>query len=94
MTPNCFPSLRQEAWIYAFKKYDSVSSSAAVERVFSVGSDVLLPKGASLIAGNFERFVLLLWENEQMPPPVFAPSEIKSCLNFYFHESLGLGVSL
>ena len=42
VTPNRFPSLHREAWTYAFKKYNSaVSSSAAVERVFSVGSGVL-----------------------------------------------------
>ena len=28
-----------------------------------------------------------------MSSPVFVPSEIKSCLNFYLHESIGLGVS-
>ena len=28
-----------------------------------------------------------------MSLPVFVPSEIKSSLNFYLHENLGLGVS-
>ena len=60
MTPNRFPLLHGEAWMYAFKKYNTVSSSAAEERVFFVGSDVLLQQRASLTAENFERFVLLL----------------------------------
>ena len=77
VTPHCFPFLHREAWIYAFEKYNTVSSSAAVERVFAVGSDILRPKRASPTAENLERFVLLLRENEKMSPPVFVPSEIK-----------------
>ena len=68
VTPNCFSSLYREASIHVFKKCNNtVSSSAAVKRVFSVGSNVLPSKRASLTAENFERFVLLQ-ENEKCLP--------------------------
>ena len=68
VTPNCFPTLHRETWIHVFKKYNTaVPSSAAVERVFPVGSDVLRPKRASLTAEYFEGFVLLR-ENEKCVP--------------------------
>ena len=68
MTPTCFPCLHREAWIHVFKKYNTtVPRSTAVERVFSVGSDILRPKRASLTAEYFKCFVLLR-ENEKCFP--------------------------
>ena len=43
-----------------FIKYNTpLTSYAAVERLFSVGGDVLMPKRVSLSATNFERLVFL-----------------------------------
>jgi hypothetical protein len=36
-----------------------IHSSAAVERLFSVGSDILIPKRSSLTADNFERLIFI-----------------------------------
>ncbi|KAG0721405.1 DDB1- and CUL4-associated factor 5 [Chionoecetes opilio] len=38
---------------------DAVPSSAAVERLFSMGSDILRPKRSALTASNFEKLVFL-----------------------------------
>ena len=37
----------------------AISSSAAVERLFAVGSEILRSKRSSLTKENFEKFVLL-----------------------------------
>ena len=62
-----------QAWVDVFIKYNTpLPSSASVERLFSVGSDVIGPKRASLSATNFERPVFLMgnmdhlgFENEE-----------------------------
>ena len=43
-----FPVLHRRAWIEVFLKYSTgIPSSAAIKRVFSVGSDVMKPKRAT-----------------------------------------------
>ena len=60
ITPERFSSVHNEARLQVFKKYNTaIPSSAAVERVFSISSDILRPKRASLTSGNFEKLVLL-----------------------------------
>jgi regulator of RNase E activity RraB len=55
-----FPLLQREAWSDLFIRYNSpLPSSAAVERLFSIGSDILRPKRSSLTADNFEKLVFV-----------------------------------
>ena len=62
--PVSFPVFHRRAWIEVFLKYDTgIPSSAAIERVFSVGSDVMKPKRATLSSENFKRSVFIR-ENE------------------------------
>ncbi|KAG0724920.1 hypothetical protein GWK47_039601 [Chionoecetes opilio] len=53
-----FPALSRVAWVDVFVKYNTaIPSSAAVERLFSQGSDIMKAKRASLTSDNFERLV-------------------------------------
>ena len=53
-----FPVFHRRAWVEVFIKYNTgIPSSAAIERVFSVGSDVIKPKRATLSSENFERLI-------------------------------------
>ena len=55
-----FPMLNRAAWIDLFIKYNTpLPSSAAVERLFSMGSDVLRAKRSSLTADNFEKLLFI-----------------------------------
>jgi hypothetical protein len=55
-----FPLLQRSAWLDLFNKYNTpLPSSAAVERLFSFGSDILRAKRSSLTADNFEKLVFL-----------------------------------
>ena len=55
-----FPVFHRRAWIEVSLKYNTgISSSAAIKHVFSVGSDVMKPKRATLSLENFERLVLI-----------------------------------
>ena len=50
----------RELFVALFGRYNiAIPGSAAVERVFSLRSDILNPKRSTLISMNFERFVLL-----------------------------------
>ncbi|KAG0727997.1 hypothetical protein GWK47_033436 [Chionoecetes opilio] len=53
-----FPSLSHATWVDVFVRYNTaIPSSAAVERLFSQGSDIMKAKRASLTSDNFERLV-------------------------------------
>jgi hypothetical protein len=57
---NHFPLLQRSAWLHIFSKYNTpLPSSAAVERMFSFGSDILRPKRSTLTATNFETLVFV-----------------------------------
>jgi hypothetical protein len=60
VTPDQFPMLNRAAWIDLFIKYNTpLPSSAAVERLFSMGSDILRAKRSSLTADNFEKLIFI-----------------------------------
>ena len=43
---SMFPTFKRDAWLRLFLKYNtSIPSSAAVERLFSTGSDILRKSG-------------------------------------------------
>ena len=65
ITKDCFPAYNRDAWLQKFKRFNTaISSSAAVERLFVVGSDILRSKRSSMTKENFKKFVLLR-ENEK-----------------------------
>ncbi|KAG0728837.1 hypothetical protein GWK47_031657 [Chionoecetes opilio] len=60
LSPEMFPMEHRQIWVDLFIRYNTpVSSSAAVERLFSMGSDVMRPKRWSLTAKNLEKLVFL-----------------------------------
>ncbi|KAG0721138.1 hypothetical protein GWK47_006515 [Chionoecetes opilio] len=53
-----FPALSHAAWVDVFVKYNTaIPSSAAVERLFSQGSEIMKAKRASLTSDSFERLI-------------------------------------
>ena len=59
-----FPAYKRDAGLQKFKRFNTaILSSAAVERLFSVGFDISRSKRSSMTKENFEKFVLL-HENE------------------------------
>ncbi|KAG0725579.1 hypothetical protein GWK47_038374 [Chionoecetes opilio] len=55
-----FPALSRAAWVDVFVKYNTaIPSSAAVERLFSQGADIMKAKRASLTSKYFERLVFM-----------------------------------
>ena len=64
-TKECFPAYKRDARLQKFKRFNTaIPSSAAVERLFAVGSDILQSKRLSMTKKNLEKFVLLR-ENEK-----------------------------
>ena len=65
ITKDCFPAYKKESWLQKFKRFNTaIPSSAAVERLFAIGSDILRSKRLPMTKENFEKFVLLR-ENEK-----------------------------
>ena len=65
ITKDCFPAYKRDAWLQIFKRFNTaILSSAAVERSFAVGSDILRSKQSAMTKENFKKFVLLR-ENEK-----------------------------
>ena len=59
-TKDCFPAYKKDAWLQKFKRFNTaIPSSATVERLFAIGSDILRSKRSSMTKENFEKFVLL-----------------------------------
>ena len=59
-TIHMFPKSYRNAWIQAFIRYNTSSpSSAAVERVFSMRSNIMRPRRNRLTSLNFERLLFL-----------------------------------
>ena len=62
---HMFPPVNRNAWVKAFIMYNTaIPSSAAVERLFSIGSDILRPKRTRLSRKNFEVLVFLKGNQE------------------------------
>ncbi|KAG0727318.1 hypothetical protein GWK47_034902 [Chionoecetes opilio] len=60
LSPDMFPMEHRQIWVDLLIRYNTpVPSSAAVERLFSMDSDVMRPKRSSLTAKNFEKLVFL-----------------------------------
>ncbi|QQP39724.1 Uncharacterized protein FKW44_000953, partial [Caligus rogercresseyi] len=60
VTRDMFPQNHREAWMELFIKYNTpLPSSAAVERLFSMASDVLRAKRSCLTAENFENLIFM-----------------------------------
>ena len=60
ITKNLFPVEHREAWVELFIKYNTpLPSSAAVERLFCMGRDILRAKRSSLSSTNFQQLVFL-----------------------------------
>lgn len=59
-TPGCFPVQHRSAWLKAFITYNTiVPSSASVERMFNMGSDILRQKRSLLNSESVEKLVFL-----------------------------------
>ena len=57
---HMFPMLNRNAWVKAFVQYNTaIPSSAAVECLFSIGSDIMGPKRTRLTSKNFQALVFL-----------------------------------
>ncbi|KAG0713576.1 hypothetical protein GWK47_001813 [Chionoecetes opilio] len=68
-----FPALSRSAWVDVFVKYNTaIPSSAAVERLFSQGSDTMKAKRASLTSDNFETLVFMKG-NKDLPKMALSP---------------------
>ena len=60
ITPDYFPMEYRSAWLKAFIKYNTfLPSSASVERMFSMASDILTKKRSRLNSHSMERLIFL-----------------------------------
>jgi hypothetical protein len=59
--------LREPVLVKLFVRYNTtIPSNATVERIFSIGKDILKPKRASLSDKNFERLMFLKGNDHHM----------------------------
>ena len=67
-----FLPTREVAWLQKFKRFNTaISSSAAVERLFAVDSDILRSKRSTMTKKNFEKVVLLRENKKCLKKPIF-----------------------
>ena len=60
LTKDIFPFQHRQNLLNLFIKYNTpLPSSAAVERIFSIGGDILRAKRSALTAFNFEHLIFL-----------------------------------
>ena len=72
ITKDCFPAYNRDAWLQKFKRFNSaISSLAAVERLFAVGSDILRSTRSSMTKENFKKFVLLRENKKCLKKSIF-----------------------
>ena len=72
ITKDCFPAYKKDAWLQKFKRLNTaIPSSATVERLFAIGSDILRSKRSSLAKENFEKFVLRRENEKSLKKSIF-----------------------
>ena len=72
ITKDCFPAYNRDAWLRKFKRFNTaISSLAAVERLFAVGSAILRSKRSSVTKENFFKFVLLRENKKCLKKSIF-----------------------
>jgi len=55
-----FPSVQRDPWVKLFVKYNTpLPSSAAVERLFCMGGDILRAKRSTLTNSHFEQLIFI-----------------------------------
>ena len=71
--PNiAFLPTKRDAWLQKFKRFNTaISSVAAVERLFAVGSDILRPKRSCMTKENFKNLVLLRENKKCLKKSIF-----------------------
>ena len=74
ITKDCFPAYNRDAWLQNFKRFNTaIFSLGAVERLFTVGSDILRSKRLSMTKENFKKFVLLRENRKVLKKVNFSP---------------------
>ena len=72
ITKDYFSAHNRDAWLQEFKRFNSaISSLAAIERLFAVGSDILRSKRSSMTKENLKKFVLLRENKKCLKKSIF-----------------------
>ena len=68
-----FPAYNSDAWLQKFRRFNiAISSLAAVERLFVVGSNILRSKRSSITKENLKKFVLLRENKKCLKKSIFS----------------------